>query len=314
MFDIRQLEIFTIVAKLKSFSAGSQELFLAQSTVSTRIKCLEETVGMPLFIRNTSAVELTDAGKLLLQYAEQILAISSAAEEAIKNYKKGINGTLILATTPSICNYVLPKLIKNFHRRHKDINIILHAIFGEEIINMVQSGKVDVGVIRDSRVNFKIPKLRVITLDMAEVHFIAHPNHPIFRKKEIFLSDLAVGQLVAYSISSNYWRQIQTVFDNAGLRLETKMELNDISAMKTIALLGLGVAVFPSITFQEELDKGTLKIIPVKDCPSMKRYTYVLYRENSIPFGPVHVFTNDLLLQRKQLVNGYMGMLKSSSI
>jgi DNA-binding transcriptional LysR family regulator len=313
MFDLRQLQIFSKVAKLKSFSAGSQELFLSQSTVSTRIKCLEEIVGMPLFLRNTSTIELTDAGKLLLQYAEQILAISANAEEAIKNYKQGINGTLILATTPSICNYVLPKLIKDFYRRHKDINIVLHAIFGEEIISMVQAGKVDVGVIRDSRANFKIPKLRIIPIDMAEVHFIAQPNHPIFRKKEILLSDLAVGQLLAYSVSSNYWRQIQTVFDNAGLHLETKMELNDISAIKTIAALGLGIAVFPSITFQEELDKGTLKIIPVQNCPSMKRYTYVLYRESSIPFGPVHVFINDLL-QRKKPLNWDVERLNRSSL
>ena len=111
--DMRELEAFCYVVKKGSFSRAAQALYLTQPTISAHVASLERKLRVQLLVRTTKEVFLSDAGKLLYEYAEKILALRTEAVQAVESFAKEMRGTVRIAASSIPAQYYLPRLIQD---------------------------------------------------------------------------------------------------------------------------------------------------------------------------------------------------------
>src|SRR5436189_4819764 len=123
--EIDQLETFIAVATFGGFHRAAETLRLSQPAVSARIKALEESLGSTLFARSRNALTLSDAGRILRPFAEQLLKTASQARQAVHELKPASGGPLQIAAALSISDYFLPDLPMCFNSDHPQVIILV---------------------------------------------------------------------------------------------------------------------------------------------------------------------------------------------
>jgi len=123
-----QIRIFLEVVKCQSFSKAADNLYISQSALSKQIKSLEEETGVKLLIRKSKSIELTLAGKELLNYGKEIYQKYTEFKKRISNYILDKTQNLSVGVFSTSVDYELVTIIKNFNNENKNINITYHEI------------------------------------------------------------------------------------------------------------------------------------------------------------------------------------------
>ena len=135
--DLAQLEVFLAVAREGRFSRAAEKLYRTQSAVSQSIRKLEDELGEPLFDRSSREGVLTDAGRVLQEYAERLLNLRGDAQEALVELRELQKGKLAIAANEFTALYLLPVLAE-FRRLHPMIRITVRRSLGSHIRNAAQ--------------------------------------------------------------------------------------------------------------------------------------------------------------------------------
>src|ERR1700756_588300 len=130
--ELSQLEVFLTVAREGRFSRAAEKLFRTQSAVSQTIRKLEDELGESLFDRSSREGVLTDAGKVLLEYAEKLINLRSEAAESLTELRELQKGKLVIAANELNILYLLP-LLAEFRRLHPMIRITVERTLGSHI-------------------------------------------------------------------------------------------------------------------------------------------------------------------------------------
>jgi len=116
--NFNQLKIFYTVANKKSFSLAARDLFLTQPAVTIQIHNLEDHFEIKLIERDGRNICLTEAGKVLYSYAEQILKMASEAENIISDFRRLDHGMLKISTTRTVAKYYIPQILTLFKDKY----------------------------------------------------------------------------------------------------------------------------------------------------------------------------------------------------
>src|SRR5579862_9941149 len=144
--DLGQLEVFLAVAQEGRFSRAAEKLYRTQSAVSQSIRKLEEEVGEPLFDRSSRDGVLTDAGRVLQEYAERLLNLRNDAQEALVELRHLHQGKLSIAANEFTALYLLP-VLASFRRLHPMIKITVQRSLGSHIPDDLLRHTVEMGVL-----------------------------------------------------------------------------------------------------------------------------------------------------------------------
>jgi len=147
MFDLRQLQLFNAVAEFGSFSRAAVALSVSQSVISRQIKALEEDLGVALLYRNGRGIVLTEAGKLLENYASAILEQASRATTELAALRSNPRGTIVIGMPPSVGVVLTPPLVRNFREAFPQISMRLVEGFSGHLLEWLVMGKIDVAVL-----------------------------------------------------------------------------------------------------------------------------------------------------------------------
>jgi len=144
--DLKQLEAFVYVIKLRSFSKTAEKLYLTQPTISAHIASLERELGVKLIVRTTKEVYPSGAGQVLFQYAQDMLNLRESAMSAIRDFEKEISGSIAIAvsTVPGQC--VLPEIMSEFRKIHPDISFKIQKCDSADAIKKLISREVEIGM------------------------------------------------------------------------------------------------------------------------------------------------------------------------
>ncbi|WP_019553846.1 LysR family transcriptional regulator [Propionispira raffinosivorans] len=146
--DIRQLKYFLTIVDEGQITSAAQKLQMAQPPLSQQLKLLENELGVKLLNRGPRQVELTDAGKLLLDRARQILELSNSTIKEIDDFKRGFNGTLKLGTVSSSGGILLTKGLSKFHKEYAGVKFEIHEGNTFRLIDLLTKGIIEVGIVR----------------------------------------------------------------------------------------------------------------------------------------------------------------------
>src|SRR5579883_100188 len=145
--DLRQLEMFRAVAENLSFTLGAQELNVAQSAVSRKIRLLERELGQDLFKRINKRIFLTPAGETLVRYASRVFQELRNAVLEIEDLGQMKRGTIKIGSGMTACMYVLPPVIEEFQNRFPLVNIQVVTASTETLVPQIRDGQIDLGVL-----------------------------------------------------------------------------------------------------------------------------------------------------------------------
>ena len=145
--EIRDLEYFIAIAEEKSISKAAGRLYMAQSSLSQFLSSYEANLGYPLFIRTASGVRLTEAGKLLLDFAYQSAAAYHRVQDQMQDIANLKGGHVILGISSFRGSYLLPPVLKVFRSKYPDIHVRIEEQNSLALEQMLLTGEIDVALL-----------------------------------------------------------------------------------------------------------------------------------------------------------------------
>lgn len=274
--EFRQLNTFIAVANLRSFTQAADMLGYTQPSVTSQIQLLEGELGVRLFERIRKNISLTYEGEKFLVYAKQIIELG---EEAKSEMKKSATpkGIITIGALESLCTTRVRDLLKCFHYKFPDIEIVLKTIKSGDYEQLLLENQIDIAfclepMITNSEFIVKIAIPEPLTL-------LSGPNHPLSKFTFSGPEEIAAFPLILAEEGCSYRRAILAMLNDYGLTPKSIMEIESIQAMKQLAIDGLGIILLPKIIVEEELSKGQLIELNWSG-PSFNFLTQVIYHKD----------------------------------
>lgn len=259
--NIQYLKSFFVTVKLNSISKASKVLHLTQPGLSMQIQSLEKDLGVSLLNRSNKGVELTEAGKIVFDYANTIISLQDNVERDLKNLKTN-KKNLIIGACKAVGEYALPCSIYVFKQDNKDVNIQLEISNTDEVINNIINRNVNIGILQSSSTNPNI-KTQKITSD----RLLLVTSLPLMKDK-ITVQELKKLPLIFREKGSGVRKDIEDSLAGKDISIEDLniiYELNSMEAIKASVISGKGISFIPELTIKKELREGTLKNIEIEN-------------------------------------------------
>lgn len=267
------------VARQGTLSRAAEGLFVTQPALTARLQALEAEMGAPLFRRTRRGMELTEAGRAFLPYAERALTALREGGELVGELGRGIAGELVIGAAPGVGTYVLPQLLVQFTEHNPNVRLVVRTGHSEEVLGMVLRNEIDVGLVRELR----HPLVEGQPLYEDELVLVVDPGHPFAETGRIRLEAISGERLILFDRTSSYYDLTNALFREAGVAPRGIMELDNIDAAKQMVEQGLGVALLPGTAVGAELRAGTLTAVTIDGARPIRRRIVAIRRQDAGP-------------------------------
>ncbi len=266
IMDAEALNTFLVINRQRSFSTAAQLLFRTQPAISRRIKLLEEELGAPLFERVSGGIMLTQAGRVLLPYAERVLAAIEDAKRAVRALAMGDAGPLALAIVGTLAGTDLTAVLKRFAKAHSNVDLALRTATSVRVSDLVRCGEANIGLRyhRDSS-----PDLDSQELGAERLIVVCAKAHSLAGRSVRTLGELRAERWLAFpeepdqpEISRSH---ILAIFLTHGLGEPEWTPVDSLTAQKRLVEAGFGLALLPESAVGEELAARTIGTIRVRN-------------------------------------------------
>ena len=269
--ELAELRIFLTVVREGGINAAARKLNRVQSNVTTRIKKLEESLGVLLFSREGRRLNLSNEGKVLLQYAEELLDL----EEKVRNEISGDNpiGTLQLGTLESTAASRLPPLLARFHKNHPLVRIELQTGTTDTLIERVADGEIDAAFVADFD-RQRGDLLQGQTVFEEYLVLVTPMTHDEIKNPR----DIQTNTVITFPKGCAYRRRIFDWIGSEGHPWQT-LELASYYAIVACVASGTGIALVPSSVLRTINPKKAVKVHELP--PKVSKTTTQLVRRKT---------------------------------
>ncbi|MFZ2448567.1 MAG: selenium metabolism-associated LysR family transcriptional regulator [Syntrophobacteraceae bacterium] len=277
--DIHRLMVFCKVIELQSFTRAAEAVCLTQPTVSEHIRALEDSLGEKLIDRLGREILPTPAGKILYQYAREIIQLRDKAVQALEKFKGNLSGALMIGASTIPGSYILPGLIGSFKTIYPSIQITLKIGDSGEVVRMILEGGIEIGMIGARW------EERRITLEDAysdELALVVYPGHPWEGREYVEPSELAEMPFISRERGSGTRMVMLQALESAGFaasRLNVVAEMGNTEAVRQAVKARIGIAILSSLAVQEDIERQTLCQVPLNGI-RIQRPFYLVQRKN----------------------------------
>ena len=266
---LRHLEAFVEIAKARSLKRAAERLHLTQPAISKRIALLEASLQARLFDRLGRQVVLTEAGRLLLPRARQMLAEAEAARRALQDLGQDIGGRLSVATSHHIGLHRLPAPLRRFTALHPRAALDIRFMDSEQAYAQVLHGEVELAV---TTLGPTEAPLHATMVWDDPLHFAVAPDHPLARLTKATLADIAAHPAVLPDPGTFTHRIVADVFARRGLSLQLRMTTNYMETIKMMVSVGLAWSALP-----QTMVDAQVQVLPVAGVQLSRRLGYVVH-------------------------------------
>lgn len=260
-FETRQLIAFTTLAKTGSFTRTAETLYLTQSAISHSVKALETDLNCKLFTRIGKKIQLTLAGEQLFVEAEQILGAMSKARNQIENTTEWGKGRLRVGASTTLCQYILPNVLREFNQSFPQCKIIIEPGNTPEQTENLKNHTTDIALTLEPTTQAKDYSFKPLFTD--ELTFLLSPQHSWATRGKVNRKTMRDQQYLLYSKSSHTFKIISKYFKEQNFDLENTMEPGSVEAIKELVKIGMGVGIAAPWIAQKEIEEGSLIVLPI---------------------------------------------------
>jgi len=306
----RRLQVFHAVAKHLSFTKAAEALFMTQPAVTFQIKQLEEHFNTRLFERGHGQISLTEAGRVVFDYADRILGLSAEMDARLKDMTGHISGPLLIGASMTIAEYLLPQVLGEFNALHPAVVPRLLVANSEMVQAQVAEHSLDIGFIEGDSL---LPSLVTEIVCEDELLVVCAPSHPLAKQNSIAPGLLAQHAYISREPGSGTREVSDHYLQKAGLApdaLQPVMELGSPEALKGLVATGRGFAIMSRATVIKETRMGLLVATPL--APRLVRNLALVYSKqkfysklvsNFVAFAKEHLVA---MQPRKEVRSGVM--------
>jgi LysR family transcriptional regulator, transcriptional activator of the cysJI operon len=277
-----RLRVFRAVAEELSFRKAAEVLHLSQPAVSQHVHALEEEVGMQLFDRargggHGSQISLTEAGRVLLGYADRAAETMVEARRALAALNDETVGPLRLGASTTVAQYLLPRILGAFLKQYPQVKLSLVSGNTEQIVEAVTEKKVALGIIEGPAMRREVKTEPMVQDEMV---LIVSPNHVWAARKGGVIEQKELGgvPLLLRERGSGSRRVVERALKKVGLplrSLQVAMELDSTEAIISGVEAELGVGFVSRWAVGKVLRLGTVKVIAVKGLEIRRDFSFV---------------------------------------
>lgn len=259
--ELYSLLVFQTVASEKSFSRAAEKLLRTQPAVSLAIQRLENEVGARLIDRAGKELLLTDAGRLILDFARRFENLREEMENALAELRDRSSGTLVIGANESTTIYLL-RHIEQYRRLYPRIRVRIQRSLSSKIPAELMDGNLELGVISYDPGDERLIS-SVIYSDALE--FVVSPHHRLASHEVVSIQDLGSETFIAHNVLSPYREFVLREFRRHRVPLHMDIEMPTVETIRKLVQSDQGVAFVPRMCVEQELEQGTLRAVTVRE-------------------------------------------------
>jgi DNA-binding transcriptional LysR family regulator len=275
--NLNYLDTFRELVRLGSFSAVAKFLSISQPAVSFQIQKLESDLGTTLIDRSQKKLKLTDAGHMVLVFANTVSEEYSQLQNKLDRLKYDIIGELRLAASTIPAEFLLPVLLGEFMAIHPDITARIDIMDSATVIDSIKYGDYKLGFCGTTPP--KIEGLSSFVLASDKIILVSASDHPLVSKKTVKLSDIASYSFISREVTSGTRQSIELALSKKNFnprQLKIRLVLSNTEAVLSAVESGNGIAFVSNIGAKRSLALGSIKKIDVAGL-SIHRKFYCIY-------------------------------------
>ncbi|NMX69876.1 LysR family transcriptional regulator [Pseudomonas sp. WS 5111] len=256
--NLKFLETFVWVARLKSFRLTAEKLFTTQASISSRIAVLESELGVKLFLRDSRGVSLTPDGMKVLDYAEQMMVTMQGLKQSLETTSSKV-GRIRIGAMDTVIHTWLSPLVTELMDHFPLVEIELVADTALNLCDQLQKGFLDVILQTDLMRQESVRSLELASHPMGWI--VA--SHSIYNRDYASLAELAQERIITYSKNSHPHQDVLSLMQAHGVAAPRMNCVNSVSAITRLLRDGFGIGALPPVLVSEELARGELLVLPM---------------------------------------------------
>lgn len=270
-----RLKVFRSVAKNLSFTKAASELYISQPAISKNIQALENEFGLRLFVRRGNRIYLTSAGKVLLDYSEEIFNLQLKLESNLNLFKEEQTGSLRLGASTTIAQYVIAPVLSKFNKKFPNIKLSLLSGNSERIADALLKGEIDLGIVEG----------KIKNKDLKYTHFISDElvaatsfNNKLVNKNEVALKELIRLPLILRERGSGTLEVFEHALKNKKVKISSLnivMFLGSTEAIKLYLESDECIGFISTRAIEKELNESVLKVLKIKDLQIKRNFEFI---------------------------------------
>jgi DNA-binding transcriptional LysR family regulator len=278
IMQIENFKIFADLVETKSFSKSAKLNGITQSAVSQQARAMERHFKTLLIDRSQKQFQLTREGQRVYDASKEMLHTYEKLLSELQEMKKVISGTIRISTIYSIGLHELPPFIKKFLHDYPSVNVRVEYRRSNLVYEDILHNAVDFGLVA-----FPVKQRQIEVLPFRNDHLvvIAHPHHPIAKRHEVEIKDLAGQKFIGFDPDIPTRKAVDQIFREHKLEIEPVMEFDNIETVKRAVEIDHGIAIVPQATVTQEQKQGTLAVLPFKG-REFTRALAILHRKGRV--------------------------------
>ncbi|PIB39624.1 LysR family transcriptional regulator [Pseudomonas sp. 2588-5] len=256
--NLKFLETFVWVAKLKSFRLTAEKLFTTQASISSRIAVLESELGVKLFLRDSRGVSLTPEGLKVLDYAEQMMVTMQGLKQSLETTSSKV-GRIRIGAMDTVIHTWLSPLVAELMDHFPLVEIELVADTALNLSDQLQKGFLDLILQTDL---LRLETVRSLELASHPMAWIV-ASQSIYNRDYASLAELAQERIITYSKNSHPHQDVIRLMQANGVAAPRMNCVNSVSAITRLLRDGFGIGALPPVLVSEELARGELVMLPM---------------------------------------------------
>jgi len=237
--ELRQLEYFYNVAKLKNVTRAAEMLNVAQPSVTASIKKLEKELNTQLFIREHKQMKLTEEGQVFFLKAEDILFRIDDTLAEIKDMATERKGTLRIGIPPMIGTYLFPKVFVDFFKEYPDIELKIWEYGSLDTQGMILEGELDMGIVITSEASVE---LETLGLSHSQVMVCLPENHPQNKADSLSIADLKSEKVIMLKKGFYHRKKMMESYNEANIKPQIVLSSNQLETIKSLVRNNVGIS------------------------------------------------------------------------
>lgn len=277
MFDAKVNTLLAVI-EAGSYTKAAHKLNLTQPAVSHQIHMLESEFDIKIFYRVKNKLKLTPQGKILVQYARRAAAVYANAYQAIEDSKTA-TGHLNVGITPTAGETIIPQVLATFCNENPGIHINIGVNTIQKIYTRLKAYELDFAVVEGAVGD---DALITTTLDTDFLCLAVSPLHRLSRAKTVSLKEIRHEKLILRSRSAGTRQLFEKHLGARDMDLSefnVMMELDNVSMIKELVSMDLGITIIAKSACREELANGRLSIIPIENSTMVRQIDMVCQKD-----------------------------------
>jgi len=279
-FDLVDLRLMIRVAEANSLTRGAEAVYMSVPTASTRIKNIEDSIGIKLFYRTSQGVTLTLPGQAFVHHARLVLGQLEHLSGDLQEYAKGIKGHLRVFANTTALGEFLPPVLRAYLLAHPDVNIDLRERLSGDIVRAVSDGQTDIGIVAGT---VRTENLEVIPYRRDRLVLVVPRDHPMAALPSVAFVDTLELEHIGLHESSAIHAFLRQICSGLHRTIRLRIQVGNFEAACRMIEAAVGVSVLPESAARRHAETMAIQIVPLIDDWSLRAMQICVRSMESLP-------------------------------